>query len=625
MLGVSVSWRLAVVPAALVAGGILAFCWPYPHPGPVTPPRVSASPPRQASPPLDLAAELRELGKRWGAPHAEPPEDGPYVYVYAIGACERPSDGEVELLARRIQRWVDRQYPGEQSAKGGADLTIGCKSPRGIVVDVSDERGRPVAKPLLPHETHRTLVLRVQPDHIDRLAEWAGTGSDYATEGSQTGYVTALALVDLDGDGVQDVVIDHVDHEGGAFHAGHTLEIVRSKTGGRATIAKLFGDIVVANRDAAPLVLGLGDSLEHLQHVCLGEDGKLARCPASEATQHAYQQDEVAGRYASLKDNEVPDADLLAEELALLDVPKPQRTRLVAAARPTSDGQRAEREIARLVAAAEPRDPLDQLLDAHDPHATAQMYFEAQRVQLGDTPCTAPPVRAGLRERAAAWVRAHNVGLDRETGQCPPNGPCDRELPTALVVTPACGPYFWVSWHDSSKAGPISDEQHHVVLFGDDMQRVVAYAGNGPTDSAGSYDPNGYEPPTLDAVFFRHGDTIVAGIVVGDTAVVVADNRIVASRPALQRYSFSRDWSDASPDLLYDPSTYTVWHPTRSGIDVVTTTEVTAHEARRRAIETLSKFTAQDATAADYRADTMRALTVLHADPALVARVARLQ
>jgi hypothetical protein len=612
---VSVSWRPAVVPAALIACNILSLGWPRSDPEPATTPAVVTAPlPPPAPPQLDLAAELRALGERWLASHTAPPtaEDG---YLYAIGACERTSAAETTQLARRIQRWIDARFPHEQSASGGVELEVGCKSPRGIIVDVSDERGPRAENP--QRETHRSFVLRARRDGLDVLAEKEAEGSDRAMEWSDEGSVATLALVDLDGDGVLDAVIDHVEHEGGAQHSGHTIEVVRSTTGVHMAIASWSGELEVATRDTAPLVLGLGADWT-LVHACLGNDGTLARCAASEALHRAYEQRELAERYRELKDSEVPDGDALAEQLALLDVPQLERARLLAAATTTTDGQRAEREIARLVAANQPGDRIDPLLHPDGKHASAQTYFETLRGQLGDTPCAARPASAALRERAAAWVHAHTVELVRESGHCSAeHDPCDREPATALVVTPACGPYFWVSWRDSSQAPIEHSTLDHVVLFGDRMTRILAR-------SAEVYDPN-VEPTIPPAVFFQHGETIVASVVTDDTIVAVADNRIVASRPgAWQRYSFSADWVDRSDDLLYDPNAHAVWHPTRSGFESITDTDVIAHETRRLAIETLSIFEARSATEPAYHADCMRALAVLHADPALVALVERL-
>jgi hypothetical protein len=621
MLGIPVSWRLAAVPAALAACGILVICWPRRDPAPAeapmsasaSPPRASALPASPAPPRLDLAAERAQLGERWLANRAAPPAaEG--SHLYAIGACERTSAAETKQLARRIQRWIDARFPHEQSASG-VELEVGCKSPRGIIVDVSDERGRRAKRP--ERETHRSFVLRARPDGLDVLAEKEAEGSDRAMEWSDEGSVETLALVDLDGDGVLDAVIDHVEHEGGARHSGHTIEAIRSTTGVRMAIASMSGELEVATRDAAPVVLGLGAEWT-LEHVCLGNDGTLARCAASEAVHHAYEQDQLASNYRSLNDNEVPDADALAEQLALLDVPQPERARLVAAAPTTTDDRRAEREIARLVAAEQPRDRLDPLLHSDGKHAGAQTYFETLRGRLGDTPCAARPASAALRERAAAWVHAHTVELDRESGHCSAeHDPCDRAPATALVVTPACGPYFWVSWRDSSQAPVEHSALDHVVLFGDRMTRILAR-------SAEVDDPN-LEPTIPPAVFFQHGETIVAGVVTDDTIVAVADNRIVASRPgAWQRYSFSADWVDMSNDLLYDSGAHAVWHPTRSGFEVLTAADVVAHEARREAIELLSSFDAKLAAAPHFHADYMRALAELHAAPALVALVARL-
>jgi hypothetical protein len=519
-------------------------------------------------------------------------------------------------MRSRIGAWIDRQYPRERSVPDfPLAIAAGCKTRQGIVVDAHAERGPRTKDPLAT--IRRTFVLRVSPGQIEKLAEKQAEGSDRAMEWSDEGSVETLALVDLDGDGVQDVVIDHLEHEGGAIHSGYTIEVLRSRNAARVQVASFYGDLSVVGNPTGPLVLAVGSTDVNHEYACLGDDLKLARCPAAEVARLASKRLEIADRYARLQASEVPDRDLLADELGILGVAAAERAPLLAAAIATTAGQRAEREVARFVAQTEGTDPLRALLQPEAPRTVAQAYFAELRSELGDVRCIAPKLSPATKARAVAWVRAHTVELDRESGQCPATGPCAREAPAAIAVTPACGPYFWVAWDDSSKAHTTDGEQHHIVLFGDAMTRLVTHADQG------TFDPQVPAATVLDAVFFHHGDAVVGTILVDEkSAVVVSDSKVVETRQGgFTRYLFSRSWSDTSDDLVHEPSSATVWHPTVTGLQRVVSPAVVAHETRRDALDQLASFEARFITDAASRDRYVAALETLGADHALVTLV----
>jgi hypothetical protein len=622
MFGVNLSWRTVVAPIAVAVCGT-AIVTEWPHELPVQPPAmVRMAIPTAAHPAIDVAAELRAIGKRWVkehlAPAAAPDEDTPR-HLLAVGTCKRPSDAEQQALARRVQRWIDHRFPREQSA-GDVAIATGCESARGIVITADDQRG---ARGKDVHEEiDRTFVLRVRPDAIEVLAEKQAEGRELAMEWSDEGYVAVLALVDLDGDGVHDTLIDRVEHEGGASRSDHSLEVALTRAGNRSILAGMSGQIYIRGRDAVPIVLGFDFGYdEPPEYVCLDSDLALKRCLESETLRDADRMESIADRYIALKDSDVPDRELLAEELTFLGVPRAQRERLVASAPATEEPQRAQRQIAELAASLNPRDRLGEVLHPGAPDPEARAYFDTLRHDLGDTSCRPHAATADVRRHAEAWVREHTIDIDRENGQCAKAGPCERAAPMEIAVTPACGPYVWVSWQDPAAAGTSDEEQHHIVLFGRGMKRIVTHSDPGSSDNGT------YEPSTMDAVFFRHGTTVMAGVRVDDhTIVAVADERIVGTRSGgFSLYMFAQDLADTSDDLFYEPATATVWHPTPSGFEAITAPEVVAHEDRRRALMTLSIFELRLASDPHYRADCVHALQVFHASPALIEGVAKLR
>src|SRR5688572_1265653 len=221
MFDTSISLRMYAITTALAAVGILVHL-----PASVTPiapaitaPSAPALQPAalptsvmEAAPRFDVARKLWEIGARAQAQLAETaPTDSP-TRIPAAGACERLTAMQQTQLRSRLAAWIDQTYSDEKrGAKIELEFRSGCVEPDGLVVDMNVDRTRKAGGRL-----SRWWIVRVTTGDIAILAERTSEAKIDWMEWSNMGTISVLALVDLDRDGVREVVWTRTDKEGGA-------------------------------------------------------------------------------------------------------------------------------------------------------------------------------------------------------------------------------------------------------------------------------------------------------------------------------------------------------------------------------------------------------------------------
>ncbi|CAN5916824.1 hypothetical protein BH11MYX2_BH11MYX2_16490 [soil metagenome] len=342
----------------------------------VAPVVVTPAPPPVAKP--DLAAMLKMLGARVQAEQAaaypaveagagyqasDPGEQAPGK-LFAVGDCERPSETERAAITKRIRATVNRY----------AWISFGCDERNGIVVDATYDIGH----------IGYWKILRVTDKKITTLSSLSGESSQDWMEWADEQTVSTWALVDVDGDGLLDVVSLHTQHEGGSSTTDIDVELRRSSDN---KVVKLGGferlrDYGFVRGSTSTLVLRAstsddGEPDAAAQYRCIVASG-FTDCPAATEAARIDHAAEIAGWFVHGHEYlptgaAVPDRDQLAELLDVVRIAGDERARLLAAADETPPSYRIKRSIdAKLaVRAARPETRPAEL-------ATA----------LGDTACT---------------------------------------------------------------------------------------------------------------------------------------------------------------------------------------------------------------------------------------------
>ncbi|HEY4183076.1 MAG TPA: hypothetical protein VGM90_39910 [Kofleriaceae bacterium] len=324
----------------------------------VAPPVVVKPVVKSAAKP-DLAAMLKQLGTRLhvdldaaypaiGSSEPYPATDSeeqPPGKIFATEPCARPDDKERAAITKRVRATVD----------SGAWLSFGCEDRNGIVVDATFD----TAKKRRDGGTDLTghwKILRVSAKKITTLYTLDGESSQNWMEWSNEQSVSTWALVDLDGDGVHDIISLRTVHEGGSSSSDIDVELRRSSDNKLITLGSFTGlrDCGFARGSTSTLVLHtstLDDEWNEkdAHYQCLASTG-LTDCPAAaEAARidHAVQIADwfVAGHAYAPADSALPDRDQLGEMLDVARVTGDERARLLAAADETPASYRIKREI----------------------------------------------------------------------------------------------------------------------------------------------------------------------------------------------------------------------------------------------------------------------------------------
>jgi hypothetical protein len=355
--------------------------------------------------------------------------------IPSLGSCRRPDAAERQALRALV-------------APGVADdelehIAYGCVERGDVVVDVAfDTTGA---------NNRRTGVWRIVRANAATaaaatLATYSGTSIQDFMEWADEVTVATLALVDVDGDGVRDVVIARRRHEGGSSSSETELSLWRSRDGRVVPIGTFGGaraDVRVARGSGRALVLAFERARDDnagaaVWYACVDPRGGVRfACADGARARRIARRLEIAaaladGAYAPL------DRDRAAELFAELDVPAAARRALLAALPPATPEVLVAREIERVLAPVDPETPVA----PPDPRPAALARL------LGDAPCA--PASAAESRRLAAWIAANDARELVAHGDCDPAAPCrwtNASAPAPIATCAADGRgYIAATW-----------------------------------------------------------------------------------------------------------------------------------------------------------------------------------
>ena len=547
--------------------------------------------------PDKLVDALHELGSRTLAGMPSQVTGGDAQWIAAVGPCVRPSPDEIAALTTR----AGEHHRGDPSTW---KLRFGCKEPTGIIV----EADMPTSDPKVPGGRIRVVIhLGAEVSEIH-----AGVGQR-PVNWAWPVMLDAVALVDLDGDGVHDVVIaqagDDLDGQ-----PANELWLTSSKAERTYPVARRLGTVAPGAIEVAagqprtthpPLILeSLDPHAGEPSYRCIEVPDRLTLCPAVEAARRFDAARVIASAWAAADAKTAPDREALADQMLALapyGITPAERTRLLPLAAPASPAVAIAREVARALDRRSSRRYGELLPPVIDPRPARTLAM------LGDAPCaelsrTARTAALGL---IRAWVAHHHPH------------PTYPSFPILLAACEAPGQgYYLVSWRDQaaldlfySRAGTL---------------RLVAEAAE------------------LDARLYRRSASVVALIQAPAQFSIEVDGAVVAP-PASGAGEVYRIGHEPVNDLVGAAGQFfhweggDTWAPIAVPFDVHPRTPPPRLDPQRDALalwlwqqarfdSALDRLRHFDADAwqrdPDVRADVHQALMILGADPASVKRAA---
>jgi hypothetical protein len=603
---------------------------------------------KPAAPPPDaakLADALRELGQRTLAHLPTSVTGGDARWIAAVGACDRPSPDEVAALTQAVAKaW--------RQAAHMLTLRVGCKDPGGTIAEVQTD----LTDPRQTGARRFREVVRIAGDAVAQIEAKVKNHPKFGRWNSPT-LLDAVALADLDGDGVRDVVIAQA-----SWRDQHDRELwlAASKEEGHGSEAFQIGTItgdaieVAAGQPSAghppPLIFTFVERAysDEPTYRCIVPPGKLELCPAVEPARRFAAARAIATAWAQA-DPPAIDRDALAEQmlaLAPFGVTAADRSRVLPLAAPAAPTATIAREVARVLDRRVPRrfgEPVYPVIDPRPARALAM---------LGDAPCPALAGSEGATAsaRIRSWLVDQEPRLRIELGDCQAGAACRwTKHPAWPRILDACvapgQAYYVATWRDSAPSPTGKDWLVRTGVFHDraGTLRLVAIASaTAPIDPA--CDPASARcvpVPALEARMYRRGTSVIARIQQPAHAAIDVDGAAVAP-PAAGADEPYRIGHEAVIDLVGVAGASAqffhwegAWKPIATPGDVHPRTPPPTLDPQRDAValwlwqqarfdsalDLLRHFTADAWQAsADVRADVHQALVILGADPASQAR-----
>lgn len=577
-----------------------------------------------AKPTVDVTGTLRAVAKQRLAELATrttPAE------IPAFGPCTRPDPDAQAKLRPRIEAWLRQHWPAREAEEPPV-LTFGCVDRGGAIVDIAvdtAEKGKKQA-----NKGHWLTVRAAE--RIAVVVETDGIPSTWGGEWAISTEQHTLALADLDRDGVVDVISVKSEHEGGAMTTDLTLTTVLS-TGGRKT-SGVFGNRIEipAQAFATNVVVVVRDPREQEERVivrCVDRTGLIKTCPEAARVQQAVDAEREAKRIVDGAADLTFDRDEVAELATLFQLGERERTDLLAASTPDPHRVLA-RDVQRF--AAEERG-VSQLTFEREAARTGELerLSTASLKELGEIECApgtaSPALVSRVRSQIAATERqAIAKAASTESIKTACGNACAWKAPTPAAVTSVCAAggkqYLAAEW--TTSAGEVTVNRK-ALLFATG-ERVVTITDGAKLFHGGPWD-SGVQ---LGLRFYRRGDTLIGIALVDeekeDKLVIVANDGAVIDRRrgSTQHYGIKpliAESTTAGTVLWHGSKQLATLHPA--------ITDPPAHpvaalaqrfEMRAEARQALVYF-AYDLSNPDDRAGLIKALTLLEAPPALIARV----
>lgn len=534
---------------------------------------------------IDLAKELRAIAAKFAI------KDDRQTHPVAGRGCTAPTPAERAAVKKRVFAFIDAKHPSERGVTAesrddsGLVVQLGCKESSGaLVLDISQDR-EPAKPTPGAYGTRRNYLMRVSATAIDVLAEDTSTLSMNWMEWADMGRISLLAQVDIDGDGALDVVYSDHEREGGAISSYDFIHVryASGKLGESAQIEGLVDVKLVKNQ----LVLAGQNRNDEIIYVCLARDLHVAPCAASAPLQRAADRRAIVSRYRAIDPSDLPDRDVLAQELAMLGIPSKRRAPFVISTRETTAAERAQRRVTAFLVKANLVEPAPMPELVTQTHAEARTFLDDLATKLGDTPCTTTPLTDAEKTTATAWVKKQ-----------------DAKAADVVIAASTCGPYIWVTWSATQNDG----KRRSVLLGRDGTTRILGF----------TYEPDMPDDgPAHSEKWFVHDGTIVGIAIANQHLWVIANNKAVAqTKGNLAFYRYDDRWGETANSIFVDGGT--LWHATPTGREKLDMALVRDHEARRAAIALLQR----DPPSGNPK--YLAALQLLGADKALIAECKKL-
>lgn len=604
------------------------------------PSNTPAAPPPDAAPapPIDVLGTLRVAAKHWRAELEARPA---LPRMTAFGPCTRPDLAEQARLRTRIEAELRARWPGDEPDEP-PELTFGCIDRAGAIVDVAvDTHAKATPQSAKGH----WLTVRVAGSKVTTVVESTGIPSTWGAEWAISTVRSTLALADLDGDGVFDVISVEQLHEGGAVSNDLTVTTVLS-SGSRFT-SGTFGDSIALA--AQPLVAGRAVVVvvrerdheaggERVIVRCLDRSGALVHdCPDAAPVHRDVALERAALRLEQLEPPIELDRAEVEELASLFELGERERTALRAATTPSP-----EREVARAIDRFARSERGEESL-AFERRAVETAQRErvsaAALAELGEAACPAgtatPALIAKVRARVGVLeptAFARLVATDATIKeQCELQTCAWKPLaPAEVKVTVPCEVgdkrYVLAEWRRTTRSSEVAVIRK--VLLYAAGERIVPVADQGRFDMGGPWPP----PFPLLGQFYRRGDAVI-GIVFGDLDLDTKRVMAVVDGVIGDRRTGDVDLYEIRPlVVLRAGGAVEILHAGGKLEHVVTIDPavsvtpagalaalVVGHERRRAARERLQH--GPELADPDQRTAMIDALTTLQAPPALIARV----
>jgi hypothetical protein len=222
-------------------------------------PRIVRVPAPVSVPAPVILPIVRQVQAPPAAPPAAPHRSESWIPAY--GACTRPDQAAQDLIDTRVRAWVDRTTH-DWLADDDPSVWYGCVDHGAIVVNVEADPA-----PVYGHHESRWWVLRITDRAIDVIA--SQRGPELGDPNAPLRQVEAIALVDLDGDGVLEPIIERYD---GTLDVETTVSAERR---GQLQVVGRHADYILGSetRDGR-----LAIEMEAGEWYCVGARGRWRAC-----------------------------------------------------------------------------------------------------------------------------------------------------------------------------------------------------------------------------------------------------------------------------------------------------------------------------------------------------------
>lgn len=296
------------------------------------------APPAPPAPPKPTPKELlMALGKTKLAElqKAYPDHNTGEKLISVEGKCTRANAEETTTAVAAIDAWIKASKP-KLTPMNSSDITLGCVETNGLVADVHVDMQSAGAKPT---QTGFWWTLRINNGKITVIDSVTGPAQETWMEWVQEKSLYTLLLVDLDHDGLLDVVSTKVGHEGGSPMSDFEVKLFPTAKPAALAIGQ-SSNLSIGPTQAQPL-LDKGTLILELlgktksEAVCVTTAKGWTNCPEAAEALKIENALAAAALLAQLSDNDLRDREVLVESLTALGIPAAEQESMLPPAPPS--------------------------------------------------------------------------------------------------------------------------------------------------------------------------------------------------------------------------------------------------------------------------------------------------